>query len=669
MKKKRILAVFTSLVLCLATASPAFAQTITIDEGKDGVYSGDILMTQNMRTDFDYLTYALKGENPDTDFNNNWEATGIPGASGIAGQTTEAGNQADESTASLLNSDQEPVKPGNDKAIENPGKVYVVGDKIELTSSSYNGHKGEDYKFTAKCVATTENCTVWIDVDNMENGGMVDEATVVAFASQIQNLYPLITESFGDSKRIDVDGDGKVAFVFYPLYEFTVGGFFYPNDLENSPNKIDMLHINSRASDDEGKSFAEELVLGIMTHEWQHLINNSQTGGFEFGLDLDTQNTTRDAVWLDETFAQNSVYLCGVSGKIPTVQIPKYNIYIEENDRSITVPFAFSGVFIPRTGNISGGVYVNWYLFGRYLSSQTQGYPGGGDAIFKTILNVIREDVVDPDSGETVKDLGMCNNQSLTDALTQIGYMGAGPDAKVKDFEELLTNYNMATFFRQSSGLYSLGTQEEIGNVDIDSVGRPEIKTAEESPQRLPGGATATFTKIENGSIAVDEKNQGEHIRHLGITIHYDGVTADGYNPVDGAMTVDKGTAVSLGTGDTNVTLRYTTDGTDPTAETGILYEGPVTIDRDMTIKAITADEYGASDVAVFNYKVKTGAPAGTGEGTITDKNAEGTNPGGSGKNAGTGITDTQAPTLLTATALLLLAAGGCILIRKRVKK
>ena len=146
-------------------------------------------------------------------------------------------------------------------------------------------------------------------------------------------------------------------------------------------------------------------------------------------------------------------------------------------------------------------------------------------------------------------------------------------------------------------------------------------------------------------------------------------MTAEGYSPVDGAMTVDKGTPVTLSTTDTGVTLRYTTDGTAPTAETGMVYEEPITVDQDMTIKAITADAYGTSDVAAFSYKVKTEAPAGTGEGTITDKNAEGANPTGSGKNAGTGITGTQAQTLLAAAALLLLATGGCILIRKRVKK
>ena len=134
-------------------------------------------------------------------------------------------------------------------------------------------------------------------------------------------------------------------------------------------------------------------------------------------------------------------------------------------------------------------------------------------------------------------------------------------------------------------------------------------------------------------------------------------MTAEGYSPVDGAMTVDKGTPVTLSTTDTGVTLRYTTDGTAPTAETGMVYEEPIIVDQDMTIKAITADAYGTSDVAAFSYKVKTEAPASTGEGTTTDK------------NAGTGITGTQTQTLLAATALLLLATGGCILIRKRVKK
>lgn len=368
--------------------------------------------------------------------------------------------------------------------------------------------------------------------------------------------------------------------------------------------------------------------------------------------------------WLNETFAQNAVAVCGVSGDVPNVQLTAYNTYVDAYNT--TVPMVFSGLYVPqgRVDTAGTGAYINWYLFGRYLASQTEGLEGGGDEIYKTILNTNRETRKSPVSDEQIS-LGTCDKEAVTDALTKMGYMGEG--TQVKDFDALIRNYTLANFFQQKDGIYSFG--DNLGNFSLSQAARPTITSAVDAPQKLIGAGTATFTKIENGSITVDEAAAGEHIRHLGITINYDGVTAEGYSPVDGAMTVDKGTPVALSTTDTDVTLRYTTDGSDPAAETGTVYEGPVTVDQDMTIKAIVTDAYGTSDVAAFNYKVKTEAPAGTGEGTTTDKNADGANPTGSGKNAGTGIAGTQTQTILAAAALLLLATGGCILIRKRVKK
>lgn len=120
-------------------------------------------------------------------------------------------------------------------------------------------------------------------------------------------------------------------------------------------------------------------------------------------------------------------------------------------------------------------------------------------------------------------------------------------------------------------------------------------------------------------------------------------------------MTVEAGTPVTLSTTDTGVTLGYTTDGTDPTAETGSLYEAPITIDKDTVIKAITTDEYGTSEVQTFNYKVRTDAPAGGDtEKTVT-------------KNVHTGTAGSNTQGILAA--MLIFSAAGCILWRKRMLK
>lgn len=56
-----------------------------------------------------------------------------------------------------------------------------------------------------------------------------------------------------------------------------------------------------------------------------------------------------------------------------------------------------------------------------------------------------------------------------------------------------------------------------------------------------------------------------------------------------------------------NGVIYYTINGEDPTPETGIRYEGAILIDKDMIVKAIVVDNNKVSEVAEFNYSLKTG--------------------------------------------------------------
>lgn len=76
------------------------------------------------------------------------------------------------------------------------------------------------------------------------------------------------------------------------------------------------------------------------------------------------------------------------------------------------------------------------------LAAQTEGDPGGGCDIYQTVFNVDR----DEDS------YGKCNAESLSKALRQIGYMGDGSEAVVKDLDEFLTDFNLATVIQTESG-------------------------------------------------------------------------------------------------------------------------------------------------------------------------------------------------------------------------
>ncbi|CAM5191240.1 LTD domain-containing protein OS=Ureibacillus acetophenoni OX=614649 GN=SAMN05877842_101164 PE=4 SV=1 [Ureibacillus acetophenoni] len=69
--------------------------------------------------------------------------------------------------------------------------------------------------------------------------------------------------------------------------------------------------------------------------------------------------------------------------------------------------------------------------------------------------------------------------------------------------------------------------------------------------------------------------------------------------------TIPAGTKITLSTSTVGAQIYYTTDGTVPTIATGKLYEGPITIDDDTTIKAIAVkDGLSNSEVSEFTYTV-----------------------------------------------------------------
>ncbi|EIJ80388.1 Endonuclease/exonuclease/phosphatase [Bacillus methanolicus PB1] len=73
-------------------------------------------------------------------------------------------------------------------------------------------------------------------------------------------------------------------------------------------------------------------------------------------------------------------------------------------------------------------------------------------------------------------------------------------------------------------------------------------------------------------------------------------------SPAAGAVAA--GTTVTLSTATAGAKIYYTTDGSEPT-ETSTEYTGPITIDKDVTIKAMaTANELENSDVQTFTYTI-----------------------------------------------------------------
>ena len=84
------------------------------------------------------------------------------------------------------------------------------------------------------------------------------------------------------------------------------------------------------------------------------------------------------------------------------------------------------------------------------------------------------------------------------------------------------------------------------------------------------------------------------------------GVAAPTFSVPEGAVTA--GTTVSLSQADSK-TIRYTTDGVDPTKTTGTVYSSPIAITTPVTIKAIAVDGDYVSAVSAASYTISVAKP------------------------------------------------------------
>ncbi len=130
----------------------------------------------------------------------------------------------------------------------------------------------------------------------------------------------------------------------------------------------------------------------------------------------------------------------------------------------------------------------------------------------------------------------------------------------------------------------------------------------------------STMIQLADGTIAFAYEENYYSISKGGYDIQYKNLNisdiATGYTlPVIAAPVispaggeVEKGTQVEI-TGPTGATIYYTTDGNDPTTSSAV-YNGPITVDNDMTIKAIAVKRaWTNSTVSTATFAVKAAAP------------------------------------------------------------
>ena len=549
-----------ALLACVLLATSVFAgqQTAVDLQGPD--YSGRVLMAQNLTTDIDSDEKLARTEK----LGLSAGAAGSPpvGAQSAA-EDTDSGNVRclTPSLKHQQGPDLEQSKARN--ALSN----YAVGD----TKTIYTDQHAEGgSSFTAEVVAVGETCSIWRDAAHPE---LLSTEDAQAYADTIDHqIHDALYDAFGDWSAADVDSDGKTAFVFYPM---AYAGFFYDADLYTKDeaawatgNVMDMLHMNTNPWD------SMKTKMSTLAHELQHLINYAQ-------------NNNHFDVWLNEAFSQSAIAIAGLSDTETVYEVKRLSDYIAETGYSY--PFIYDGAYVP-SGGESGIPYGTWYLFSRYLSHQTEGLTGGGDSIFKTIIEINQESMA---AGDIKSGLSLVET-----ALRHVGYMGEGKT--VENIESLITNFNLAMFLREQSGVYSLGgTAEDPSNVDGVTFRR--IFSLDSGLEAIPGGGAASWSAIDTFSGQMTPEGYGASVSFAGIdTEVMQGVYAD---LSDSSLVY--GQTVALKTNDVGAKIYYTTDGADPLTQ-GQIYTEPIVADRAMALRACTVKDGGLySKTAAWDLEVR----------------------------------------------------------------
>jgi len=214
---------------------------------------------------------------------------------------------------------------------------------------------------TGRVAAVTARTVIVADIQNPAGGFSDDE--YLAIAQEFDNLaYPTVTQNFGTPPR-DIDDNGGRSLVFYTraVNELTpqgsqsvIGGFFHPRDLFPrsgsgscaTSNVAEMFYMlvpdpngevngNRRAKDAVRRS-----TVGVLAHEFQHLINASYRVA---------NNRPPEEVWLNEGLSHvaEELMFYRVSGLAP-----KQNISVAALTASQAIEDAFFAYQVDNFGRV-----------------------------------------------------------------------------------------------------------------------------------------------------------------------------------------------------------------------------------------------------------------------------------------------------------------------------
>ncbi len=301
---------------------------IVIDSDATGGYEGDYVVIYNPATSSStsYSTGTMTGL-IQTTVNTNTNAS-----------VQRSADQ--ESKPYKIDVDPLMAEAAKTARIEEPVATrasYSVGStKTFSIYSTYSPTGSGSVQF--KCLYVGSHCYIWTPTSSSNNTyplDTIDSSFAKLAADEFDSKFDLMQSSFGNHTN-GSSGDGKLHILYYNINDGWqpgqgyIAGFFYQVDISN--NGLPILNIDTypgvyykNSSGTEYKRMDD--TYNTMVHEYQHLINYSNTSGM--------------STWLNECFSAAAEEICypgsSLVGRIQSWE----NYYYSDNNDWLNPPSEF----------------------------------------------------------------------------------------------------------------------------------------------------------------------------------------------------------------------------------------------------------------------------------------------------------------------------------------
>ena len=215
---------------------------------------------------------------------------------------------------------------------------YSVGStKTFSIYSTYSPTGSGSVQF--KCLYVGQHCYIWTPTSSSNNTyplDTIDSSFAKLAADEFDSKFDLMQSSFGNHTN-GSNGDGKLHILYYNINDGWqpgqgyIAGFFYQVDISN--NGLPILNIDTspgvyyKNTSTGAERATMEYTYNTMVHEYQHLINYSNTSGM--------------STWLNECFSAAAEEICYPGSSVVSRIQSWENYYYSDNNDWLNPPSEF----------------------------------------------------------------------------------------------------------------------------------------------------------------------------------------------------------------------------------------------------------------------------------------------------------------------------------------